>query len=182
MRGLLKQMSVEQGGFFNITISTKVDFRQEFDRLYGSEIEIEIKKAAKKRSLDANAMAWMLIDKIAERTGLKKDDVYKNAIKDIGGVSTIVCVIDAAVETLCKNWEKKGRGWQAEAFDSKLSGCKNVMLWYGSSVYDSKQMSDLINNLIQDAESLGIPTISDNERSKAIDKWQKKIEKEEEAA
>jgi hypothetical protein len=172
--GFLKQMTVDSNGFQNITIATKSDFREEFDRLYGSELEVEIKKRSKRRSLDANAMAWMLIDKIAERTGTKKNEVYKNAIKDIGGVSTTICVIEKAAETLCKNWEKKGMGWQAEMFDSKLEGCKNVILWYGSSTYDAKQMRDLINNLIQDAEALGIPTISDDDKKKILINWQQK--------
>jgi hypothetical protein len=41
---------------------------------------------------------------------------------------------------------------------SKIDGCTNVILYYGSSVYDTKQMSLLLENLIQDCKALGIQT------------------------
>ena len=174
MIGVLKSIRMNPDGAQDITLTLKgIDFRQEFDRLKDSDVRIEIKKASKHRSLDANALAWVLIDRIAEHMGEKKSTVYRNAIRDIGGVSTTVCVIEKAADTLCRNWQEKGIGWQAEMFDSKIPGCKNVTLWYGSSTYDSKQMSDLISALIQDAEALGIPTISDEERDKALSKWKK---------
>ena len=59
---------------------------------------------------------------------------------------------------------------------SKVEGCTNVILYYGSSVFDSKQMSDLISSLVQDAESLGIPTITDEQAERMIGKWAVKRE------
>lgn len=144
-----------------------------FDELADSDVNVEIKKARKHRSLDANAYAWVLIDKIAERTGFSKTEVYRHAIREIGGVSDIVCVMDRAVERLRQSWEKNGVGWQTETVPSKRPGCTNVILYYGSSVYDSKQMSQLIDSLIQDAELLGIPTLTDEQAAKMLGKWNK---------
>ena len=109
--------------------------------------------------MDANAYCWVLIDKIAQKLGLTKEEVYRNAIREIGGVSELICTQKAAVETLCKSWESRGLGWQTETMPSKLKGCVNVVLYYGSSVYDSRQMSALIDHLVQDAEALGIETM-----------------------
>ena len=77
-----------------LVIDLAEDFRQTFDALKGFDVSIEVKKFRKKRSLDANALAWLLIDRISEATGEDKTTVYRNAIKEIGGVSEMVCVQD----------------------------------------------------------------------------------------
>lgn len=133
--------------------------------------EYEIVKAKKRRSLDANAYCWVLADKIAEAVRLPKEEVYRNAIKGIGGVSDIVCVRSEAVKKLCHNWERNGIGWQTEAMPSKIEGCTNVILYYGSSVYDTKQMSVLVDRLVQDAQALGIETRSTEEVESLLKQW-----------
>ena len=124
---------------------------------------VEIKEYRKKRSLSANAYAWVLIDKIAERLNLTKTEVYRHAIKEIGGVSDIVCVQSQAVDALCKGWEHNGLGWITERMESKINGCVNVVLYYGSSCYDTAQMSRLIDTLIAEAKEQGIETMTPEE-------------------
>jgi len=172
----LKDLTKGRDGRWQITIATPEDFTAAFDELYGKEVTVEIKKHSRSRSLDANAYCWVLIDKIAEKTGQRKTDVYRQAIREIGGVSDTVCVRDIAVERLREGWESKGLGWQTEIFESKLKGCTNVTLYYGSSVYDSRQMAQLIDSLVQDAEALGIPTLTPKEAERLIGKWKKKEE------
>ena len=169
----LKDMVRSRDGQWVISFSTPENFSEAFDELVDKTVTVEIKPLHKRRSLDANAYAWVLIDKIAEKTGLRKTDVYRHAIKEIGGVSTTVCVQDQAVESLRNGWSKNGVGWQSETISSKIPGCTCVVLYYGSSVYDSKQMSQLIDSLIQDAESLGIPTITDEQAARLLGKWSK---------
>ena len=55
-------------------------------------------------------------------------------------------------------WSQRGLGWQVEEFDSKLPDCTNLVLYYGSSTYDTRQMSALIDSLVQDARAIGIET------------------------
>ena len=176
MTGKLKDLTMNRDGTQNITVTVTSDFRDAFDELKEKDIDIEIKKHTKKRSLDANAYAWVLIDKIAEKLKIKKTEVYRNAIRDIGGVSTIICVKDEAVNSLCYGWQDHGIGWQYETMPSKIENCTNVILWYGSSVYNSSQMGSLIDSLIQDAEDLGIPTLNEEERNKLIEQWKQKYE------
>ena len=179
MTGKLKDLTLNRDGTQNITVTVNADFRQEFDELYDKEVTVEIKKFSKRRSLDANAYAWVLIDKIAEKMNLKKSEVYRNAIRDIGGVSAIICVRDEAVQSLCNGWAEHGIGWQYETVKSKLPGCTNITLYYGSSVYNASQMSALIDSLIQDAEALGITTITESEKEKLLGKWEVKKQKRE---
>ena len=173
MIGKLKDLTRSREGNFLVTISTPENISELYDALSEKEISFEIKQSRRGRSLSANAYAWVLIDKIAERTGVKKTDVYRHAIKEIGGVSDTICVMDKAVDRLREGWAKNGIGWQTDTIQSKVEGCTNVILYYGSSVYDSKQMAQLIDSLIQDAEALGIPTISDAEAEKMLGSWRK---------
>lgn len=122
---------------------------------------IEIKEHKEKRSLDANAYCFLLIDKISEATKVSKEDIYKEAIKQISGNSEIVCVKKEAAESLKKGWEQNGLGWVTEEMPSKIDGCVNVILYSGSSVYDTKQMSTLIDRVVQDCIALGIETLSE---------------------
>ncbi|MBP5423929.1 MAG: hypothetical protein J6Y78_15965 [Paludibacteraceae bacterium] len=179
MLGKLKDLTVNQDGSQDITLTVEGDFRELYDELFDKEVDVTIKKYSKKRSLDSNAKAWIMIDQLAEKLRITKTEVYRNAIREIGGVSDVVCVRDYAADTLCKNWETKGQGWMAEQSPSKLPGCVNVTLWYGSSVYNTKQMADLINVLIQLCNEQGIPTMTDEEVEKSLLLWQKKVEKNE---
>lgn len=160
------------GGEWQITLTTREDVSEVYDSLANVPVSFEIRKAAGRRSKDANAFAWVLIDKIAEKTRIAKADIYRQAIREIGGVSETVCVQDKAVERLCEGWRKNGLGWQAETMPSKLPGCTNVVLYYGSSTYDTAQMSRLLDLLIQEAEQQSIPTLRD-EADALLGKWGK---------
>jgi hypothetical protein len=145
---------------------------QMLEQLHGADkVRLKISKYTEKRSLDANAYAWTLIGKIAEKTGVPKDEVYRKAIKEIGGNYDVVCIKEDAAESLRKAWERNGIGWQTEVMLSKLDGCANVLLYYGSSTYDTGQMSRLIENLIQDCEALGIETKSQAEIDSLLQHW-----------
>jgi len=168
------KLSKDIGGEWTVSFQTSPYFAEALVEAYSNlqnDIDVEIKKYRQKRSLDANAYAWVLIGKIAYEQGLTKREVYRHAIREIGGNSDTVCVRNAGVEQLCKGWEKNGEGWQTDVQPSKLAGCSNVTLYYGSSVYDTKQMSLLIDSLITEAKELGIETMTPNEIEKLKGAW-----------
>lgn len=135
------------------------------------EYKLEVKEYRQKRSLNANSYAWVLLDKLAEKLRMSKTDIYRSYIKEIGGNSYLVCCTDNAVNDLCRDWQNKGLGWLAETEPSKLDGCTNVRLYYGSSVYDSLQMSRLIELIVQECKEQGIPTWDEDELQKLCDEW-----------
>jgi hypothetical protein len=135
------------------------------------KLSLKVDKYRKRRSLDANAYCWTLIGKIAEKTGESRRDVYRAAIKDVGGNSDIVCAKNEAVDSLCSGWSKNGIGWQTDTFPSKIEGCTNVILYYGSSTYDTAQMSRLIEIIVQECNQLGIETKSAEEIDSLLSAW-----------
>ena len=171
MIGQLKDLLMGRDGKQILSLTLEGDFREEYDRLKDCDIKVDIKKYSRQRSLTANAYAWVLIDQIAERMRIPKSEVYRNAIREIGGVSEVLAIPEDRVQTFCRWWESKGLGWQTEIADSKLEKCVRVIVYCGSSEYDTEQMSRLIDLLIQDAESLGIPTLNDKEVKAIVNRW-----------
>lgn len=148
------------------------DFKQIMDDLNGCEkLSIEVKQYRARRSLDANAYAWVLLDKLSEKLGIPRVEIYREYIRNIGGVSETICVQDKAIDKLCEAWHGRGIGWQTETFPSKIDGCTNVVLYYGSSTYDSAQMSRLIDLVIQDCKIQGIPTETPDEIARMMSLW-----------
>ena len=142
------------------------------DELRGAEkVSVKIDKYKPRRSLDANAYAWVLIGKIAEKTNVPKTEVYRDAIREIGGNYDVVCIKSEAAESLRNAWERNGIGWLTEIQYSKLKGCTNVFLYYGSSSYDVSQMQRLIEILKQDCDALNIETKSQAEIDSLLSSW-----------
>jgi hypothetical protein len=132
---------------------------------------IKVGRKRKQRSLDANAYCFVLIDKLAAKLGTTKEEVYKQAIREIGGVSEVVCVQNIALETFCRMWSCNGLGWQTETFESKIEGCTNVILYYGSSTFSTAQMSALLDLIIQDCHEQGIVTETPNQIAEMMSRW-----------
>lgn len=153
-------------------VNEKGDFESMVDELKDCEkLSIEVKQYREKRSLDANAYFFVLADRLAEKLNTTKEEIYRNAIKEIGGVSEVVCVKNQAVQRLCEGWSQNGIGWQTDTFPSKIDGCTNVILYYGSSTYDKAQMSRLIENIVQDCKVVGIDTRTPNEIANLLSMW-----------
>lgn len=138
---------------------------------HGKVYDVTVKEHKDRRSKDANAYCWTLLDKLAQVLNRPKTELYRGYIKEIGGNSDTVCVIDKAVEKLCSGWEKNGIGWQSETMPSKLEGCTNVILYYGSSTYDTAQMSRLINLIVEDCRALGIETLPPHKLEALKEAW-----------
>lgn len=136
------------------------------------KLSIEAKKYRKKRSLDANSYCWLLIGKLAEKLNLKPLDVYRKAIIEVG-VYEVVPIKDEAVERYIEVWQDNGLGWLCETMKSKLDGYTNVIAWYGSSVYNSKEMSKLVDNIVEECQEHGIETLPPQELESMKASWER---------
>ena len=124
------------------------------------EYSLEIKEKKKKRSLDSNSYMWSLLDKLSAKIGLTKTEIYRAYIREIGGNSDILCIQNAALEHFCKLWEVGHIGRFTDLLPSKLDGCTNVVVYYGSSDYDQPTMCRLIDMVVQDCKENGIETLT----------------------
>ena len=169
------RVMISLGGQVENIITSKDLPKAEIDELTqltanGKELSVEIKPYRARRSLDANAYCWVLCQKLSEKLNCTKEDVYKEAIRKAGQFD-YVAVTETATEQFIKAWQSKGLGWYAEASESKIDGCKKVMVYYGSSVYDSKEMAHLIDYIVSECKEQGIETLPPWEVERLKKEW-----------
>jgi len=132
----------------------------------------ELKEKRKDRSLNANNYFWVLCGKLAAILRLTPEEIYRQYIPNIGDNYAIVPIMDSAIDTWSTNWSRKGVGWVCESLGkSKLDGYTNVVCYYGSSVYDTRQMSRLIDMVVHDCKSQGIETMTPTELDALKARW-----------
>ena len=130
----------------------------------------EVKEYKEKRSLDSNAYAWTLLGKLQDKLHIAKEDIYKSLIKEIGSYE-VIPVRDEAVERFRQAWSKNGLGWITETTKSKLEGFTNVIAYYGSSSYNTSEMSRLIELIVQECRQQGIETKTQQEIDSLLKNW-----------
>ena len=134
--------------------------------------DLEVKEHRKKRSLDANAYAWVLIGKLAEAMRITPLEVYRQAILNVGGNYEVIPVKAEAANNFKQVWEARGLGWPCiKMGPSKIDGYINLRAYYGSSTYSTTQMSQLIENLVQDCRALDIEVKSEEELASLMGAW-----------
>lgn len=178
--GRLKDLTYARGGeqILSLAIPREAEIGDAFDELMDVDVDITIVKHRKRRSNDANAYCWVLCTKLAEALSSEgeihtKDEVYRDAIRAVGVHRDIEISTDAE-KTLMTVWEHYGTGWFAERVDFVKGSEDKVILrlYYGSSQYNTKCMSMLIDNLIQDCKALGIETATPAEIANLMEMWQ----------
>ena len=176
MKGKLRDLTVNRDGTQNITVTVDEDFAKTFDALYGKDVSIEIKKASKARSKDANAFCWALCSDIgrALKPPLSKEDVYRMAIQAVGVyIDKVLTVWD--VETVKTRWESHGTGWLFEVMDDAGPGKKLCNLYFGSSTYTVDEMRTLLDWLVDNAQQMEIPIpLSKKDEEELLERWGKR--------
>lgn len=121
----------------------------------------------KRRSLNANSYAWLLITEIANKLRSSKEEIYLQMLKRYGQ-SSVVSIIDEAVPVFMKSVK------YAEEFGKGMTNGKeftHIKVYMGSSEMDTKEMAILIDGIVSEAEGLGIPTITPTEVQKLKEQW-----------
>ena len=133
---------------------------------------VQIEKYREPRSLNSNSYMWILCDKIADKVNSTKEEVYKKAVREVG-VFEMLPIKNTALAEFKRRWASKGLGWFCEELrDSKLAGYTTVMVYFGSSTYNSKEMSRLLDYVVEEAKELGIQTLEDIRLKEMLEKWE----------
>ena len=135
--------------------------------------EYEISKVKKKRSLDANAYCWVLINKIAEKIHDPPVEVYRRYVRDIGSKVLISCVEEKDLEEEVQTFVAGHIGRMVDIGKSKIPGCVTVHKKFGSSDYDVEQMAAFIDAIIQDCNALDIETKTQEQIETLLLQWRK---------
>ena len=138
--------------------------------------QYEVIEYKPKRSLNANAYCWVLCDLIAKKITMQnavitKEDVYRDAILNIGTFEPMI-IEEKAYDNFKRIWEKQGLGFLIQEV-SRKDKCIKVHCYYGSSTYNTKEMSLLIELLVQEARELEIETKTKEEINSLLERWEK---------
>lgn len=130
------------------------------------KLVVEVDKPRNKRSLRSNSFMWEICGRIADVVRVDKNDIYRQAIRETDNFYQFV-IENEKVEHFQRIWKGHGEGWFADVIDNAEDkpGCKLIFGYYGSSQYDTSQMSDLIDRVLENAKHLGIEVLSERERS-----------------
>ena len=147
------------------------DFRDTYDKLNKFDVDVTVKKWHPARSKDANALLWEMCTRIAKEIGSTKEEVYRRNIREVGEYTPLPIKVEAVFD-FERIWSAHGIGWFIDVVDdSKIPGYKLVFAYQGSSTYDTKQMSRLIDNVMQDAKAIGIETEDPNKIKSLLEEW-----------
>lgn len=135
--------------------------------------EYNIMRTGTKRSLEANAYCWTLINKIAARIHEPPVEVYRRYIRDIGSKRLVSCVRIEDVDEEVKTFTFNHIGRMVDIGESKIPGCATVIKIFGSSDYDTEQMSALIDAIVQDCDALDIETKTQEEIEVLLRDWRR---------
>ena len=145
----------------------------DLQKMKDSKLTIKALLSRKKRSLDANAMMWACLKDIADALNTDKWDVYLQMLKRYGKFTYIV-VKEKAVEAVKEQWR------ECEVVGNiEINGQPAVQMlcYFGSSTYDTKEFSVLLNGIISEMREMGLHPPANEEMKKALDRWEKERNK-----
>lgn len=162
MLAQIKDMSIGMEGDIRVSLSLPRQYIDNLTKLRDEEkLDVVIKKYKERRSMSSNAYLWVLIGKIAEAITppLNKDEVYIEMLKRYGQGGIVSVQKDKADDVLraFDYYVPKGEG--------RVNGKEfiHMMVYVGSSKYNSKEMYLLIQGVVSEAQELGVETLTPNE-------------------
>jgi len=136
----------------------------------GKELSVEVKAFRKRRSLDSNSYLWVLLGDMAQELKTSKDELYLQML-DRYGVYTHIVVKPEIVTRVKAEWKTV-----RELGEVSINGKTGVQLqcYFGSSTYDSKEMSTLLEGVVSECKLLDIETATPRELDLMKSAWNTK--------
>ena len=127
--------------------------------------KLEIKEYKPKRGLKANAYYWELANELANKLRISNDEMHFILLQRYGQVQIVSVLADIDVSGYFK--------YYIEAGESNLNGktFKHYKVYKGSSEMDSREMSILINGLVDECKEQGIETRPEAELKSMLEAW-----------
>lgn len=136
------------------------------------KLDIKLKKFRRRRSLDANALMWECIGNIAREIGADKWEIYLQVLKKHGQYTYIV-VKPNAVEATQRQWRESE---VVGEYDVNGQKAVQMLCFFGSSTYNTKEFSQLLDGIISDMEMMGLETPTSEKMQRSLELWEERHE------
>lgn len=155
-------------GKWEITFETNENITGSIDKIKDKLIRLTAKQYREKRSLDSNAYAWVLMQKIAEAIQSDKWSVYLMMLERYSRAFTHIIVKPDIVDRVKAEWRTV-----RELGEITVNGMTGIQLqcYFGSSTFDTKEMSVFIDGLVDECRQLGIETLPPEEIERMKREW-----------
>jgi len=156
-------------GKYNITFELDEGNIKDVDKISGNkQLLVQAKQSYNKRSLDANGYAWHLMQKIAEETKQSKWDVYLVCIQRYSRAFTHLIIKPQALDRV-KEMFRVCIDLGEVTVNGKIA--HQYQCYFGSSTFNTKEMSVFIDGIISECRDLEIPIIPDSEVERLKKEW-----------
>lgn len=131
-------------------------------------LDIAIKKHRNKRSLNANAYAWVLLQKLAEAVGTDRDSMYIQELRKWSRSFTFIVCKEEAIPRLREQYRAI-----IDLGNIKVGSMEGhqLQVFFGSSTFDTKEMAVFIDGLVTDCKELDIETLPPDEIERMKAQW-----------
>lgn len=129
------------------------------------DTQFEIKEYKSKRSLDANAYYWVLLNAIADKLNLNKEQLHLKFLKEYGQIANVLLPSEIEILGFTKYYEL------VRTINVKGKLFNEYQLFKGSSEMNSNEMSVLINGVQEEAKDLGIQTLDELRVKEMLESW-----------
>lgn len=135
----------------------------------------DIKEHKEKRSKDSNALLWHCLGQMAKAISppIDKWDMYLMELKKYGKFSYVL-MDEKAVESFKKLWRETEVVGEVD-----VNGRKAVQLlcYYGSSTYNTKEMSVLLDGVIDDMKQMELEPPTPRAMRESLEEWERICQK-----
>lgn len=168
--GTIRDMFRGMDGKFTISLNIEEE-PGDIEKLKDKRLRIKITEYKQKRSLDANALLWHCLGKMGKAFIPPRDkwEMYLEELRKYGKYSYVL-MDQKAVDSFKQMWRETEIVGEVD-----VNGRKAVQLlcYYGSSTYNTKEFSVLLDGVIEDMKDLGVqPPIPEDIKS-ALEEWEK---------
>lgn len=132
------------------------------------KLTIEIKKYRAHRSKDANALLWACLGEMAEVLRTDKWQVYLLMLKRYGQF-TYTLVKPVALDMFKASWRECEEVGRIEVNGEEAV---QVLCYFGSSTYDSREFSILLDGVVSEMKELGLQPPPSEEMRRCLEKWE----------
>ena len=150
-----------------MTFEADEDISGQLEAISDKLLTITAKIFRNRRSKDANAYAWVLMQKIAEVLHTDKWSVYLSMLERYG-VFTHIIVRPHVVDRVIEEWRTvKNLGKVTVVGQTGIQ----LQCYFGSSTYDTREMAVFINGIVSECHEMGIETASPEELERMKREW-----------
>ena len=154
------RIALSLDGAVELTFTAPKTVLRALDGLTDKPLTVTVKEFRQKRSLSQNSYLWVLLDKLGAKLNRSREELYKMYVKGYGVVELLPIKTEAVAE-FNRRWGKQGLGWFTEDLgESKLNGYTRLAAYYGSSTYNTQEMTRLIDAVVYDCHEQGIDTMT----------------------